>query len=117
MAQASRFGTVVALSAPLIAFFLIQNVINLAVLAFLGRLGTVALAGAGLSGAIYGMVLALLFGFDTGVQVSTARATGAGSGSTATQALSDALSLSIPFGALLALLVFAAGPTMVAGLA
>jgi putative MATE family efflux protein len=116
MTQMNRARTVLALSAPLIAFFLIQNVVNLAVLALLGRLGTAALAGAGISGAIYGMVLALLFGFDTGVQVSTARASGAGSPNGAAQALVNAMSLSVPLGAMLALLVYTFGPTLVAGL-
>ncbi|HEV2650153.1 MAG TPA: MATE family efflux transporter [Rhizomicrobium sp.] len=111
-----RARTVLALSAPLIAFFLIQNAVNLAVLALLGQLGTATLAGAGISGAIYGMVLALLFGFDTGVQVSTARAAGAGSIDGAAQALVNALSLSIPLGATLTALVYLLGPTLVAGL-
>jgi putative MATE family efflux protein len=112
----ARTRTVLALSAPLIAFFLIQNAVNLAVLSLLGRLGTATLAGAGISGAIYGMVLALLFGFDTGVQVSTARASGAGSIDDAAQALVNALSLSIPLGAMLTALVYLVGPTLAAAL-
>ncbi len=66
-----------------------------------GRLGNVALAGIGIAGAVYGMVLALLFGFDTGVQASAARATGAGAPDAAGAALTSALAVSTPFGACL----------------
>ena len=66
------------LGTPLIAFFLVQNAVNLASLAMLGRLGNAALAGVGAASAVYGVVLALLFGFDTGVQAIVSRITGAG---------------------------------------
>src|ERR1700761_141492 len=75
---AGQARVIAGLGAPLIGFFLIQTVVNLVGLAMLGRLGDAALAGVGLANAVFGLLLALLYGFDTGVQAIVARATGAG---------------------------------------
>jgi putative MATE family efflux protein len=102
----------VTLAAPLIAFNLIQNAVNLAFLAMIGRLGTAALAGSGIAGVVFSLLLALLYGFDTGVQAFVSRATGAGEREVAGRALSEAHALSLPFGALLAFAAFHYGPAI-----
>ena len=112
----SETAAVVRLGAPLIAFFLIQNLASLACLAFVGRLGDASLAGFGASSAIYGVVLALMFGFDTGVQALVSRATGAGEKARAGELLIDALAVSAPLGALLGVALWCFGPTLVAGM-
>jgi Na+-driven multidrug efflux pump len=93
-----------ALSAPLVAFFLIQNLVGLAALALVGRIGDVALAGIGLGNVLYALLLALLYGVDTGAQASIARAAGAGAPALAGRMLTNALALGAPLGALLALI-------------
>ena len=60
-------------------------------LALIGHLGNASLAGIGLAGAVYGTLLALLFGFDTGIQAVVARAIGAEARGFAGAALNDAL--------------------------
>ncbi len=109
----ARLMTAFALAGPLIVFFLIQNAVTLVSLAIMGRLGTTALAGVGIASAVYGMLLALLYGFDTGVQAVVARAIGAGDTGRAGQALGDALCVSAPFAAMLAMVAFLFGPAMV----
>ena len=108
----SRVRKVTTLAAPLIAFYLIQNIQNLIFLALIGRVGTTALAGSGIAGVVFSLLLALLFGFDTGVQAVVSRATGAGERDLATRALSDAHALSIPFGLLLAFVAYRYGPDL-----
>jgi putative MATE family efflux protein len=98
----SRYSPILRLSTPLIALFLVQTLANLAALAFLGHLGNAVLAGVGAANVLYGVVLALLNGFDTGVQALIARATGAGSKTRPGEALADAWAAAIPLGLLLA---------------
>ncbi len=107
---------VLRLGAPMIAFFLIQNFASLAGLAFLGRLGTATLAGFGAGGAILGVVLALLYGFDTAVQTLVSRATGAGERGRVGQVLAEALATSVPLGVCLSLALWRFGPGLVAGM-
>src|SRR5580658_516824 len=104
------------LGAPMIAFFLVQNLASLASLAFVGRLGTATLAGLGAGGAILGVVLALLYGFDTAVQTLVSRATGAGETGRVGQVLAQALVLSVPLGVGLALALWGLGPGLVASM-
>ncbi|MEJ0064503.1 MAG: MATE family efflux transporter [Caulobacteraceae bacterium] len=104
------------LGAPMIAFFLLQNLASLACLAFLGRLGTATLAGFGAAGAILGVVLALLYGFDTAVQALVSRATGAGDRSRIGQVLGEAWAVSAPLGVGLCLALWGLGPRLVAGM-
>jgi MATE family multidrug resistance protein len=103
---------ILRLGAPLIAFFLVQNLGNLFCLAFLGRLGTATLAGVGAASAIYGVVLALLFGFDTGVQALVSRATGAGEKLQLGRILAEALSVAVPLGVVLSLVLWWLGPRL-----
>ena len=113
---AGEAAPILRLGAPLIAFFLAQNVANLFCLAFLGRLGTATLAGVGAASAIYGVVLALLFGFDTGVQALVSRATGAGEKARLGGILADALVVAVPLGAGLSLALWSVGPGLLAGM-
>jgi putative MATE family efflux protein len=117
-APATKAGTaaIMRLGAPLIAFFLIQNLANLAALAFVGRLGDAVLAGVGVASVIYGVVLALMSGFDTGVQALVSRATGAGDKARAGEILIDALAASAPLGALICAAVWLWGPAVLAGM-
>jgi MATE family multidrug resistance protein len=101
---------IAALSAPLIAFFLVQNALSLATLAMVGRLGDASLAGMGLASTFFMLLLALLYGLDTGVQALTSRATGAGDATRIGQTLVNALA--IPLGALLMLAAWNAGPPL-----
>ena len=113
---AREAAPILRLGAPLIAFFLAQNLANLFCLAFLGRLGTATLAGVGAASAIYGVVLALLFGFDTGVQALVSRATGAGDKARLGGILAEALAASVPLGVGLSLALWSIGPKLLAGM-
>jgi putative MATE family efflux protein len=110
----NRYAPILRLGAPLIAFFLVQQLANLIGVAFYGHLGDAALAGVGAAGAILGVVMALLFGFDTGAQALISRAVGAGSPSRPGEVLADTLAGAIPLGALLAVGLWAFGPTVLA---
>ena len=105
-----------ALSAPLVAFFLIQNLVGLAALAMVGRIGDTALAGVGLGAVLYTLLLALLYGVDTGAQASIARAFGAGAPGLAGRMLTNALAIGAPLGAALALVATFVGPAVVAAM-
>jgi len=107
-----RYAPILRLGAPLIAFFLVQTLANLACLGALGRLGDATLAGVGAANVLYGLVMALLFGFDTGVQALISRATGAGSQGKPGEALASALAASIPLGALIAVGFWMLAPTI-----
>ena len=101
---------IAALSAPLVAFFLVQNAVSLATLAMVGRLGDAALAGVGLANALYALLLALLFGLDTGVQAVVSRTTGAGARERMGATLANGLAIAVPLGVVLALTAWIAGP-------
>ncbi len=107
------------LGGPTLGFFLVQNLSSLACLSIVGRLGDSVLAGLGAAGALYGVVLALLYGVDTGVQAMTSRAVGAGAVGAEDAArpgeiLTAAIVGSAAFGAVLAGLTWAFGPQIVA---
>ncbi len=80
----------------------------------LGRLGDAVLAGVGVANAVFGLLLALLFGFDTGAQAIIARATGAGRTGRLGEVLTDAVTGSALLGAVLAALLWAFGPPLLA---
>jgi putative MATE family efflux protein len=109
-----RYAPILRLGAPLIAFFLVQQLASLIGVAFYGHLGDAVLAGVGAAGAILGVVGALLFGFDTGAQALISRAVGAGSRSRPGEVLADTLAVAIPLGALLAVGLWAFGPAVLA---
>jgi multidrug resistance protein, MATE family len=103
---------ILRLAAPLTGFFAIQSATSLASVAILGRLGDSALAGVGAAGAVYGVVLALMFGVDAAVQSLASRRAGAGRGDLAGAILADALGLSLPLGAALAGALWFAAPAL-----
>ena len=112
-----RLAAIFALAAPLTAWFALQSVVNLAVTAALGGAGNLALAGVGAASTLSGMVLALLFGFDTAVQATISRRAGAGRHDAIGQALVDGWSISAPLGLVLATGLWLAAPTLLAGMA
>jgi len=116
MDDLSPLRAIRALSAPLVAFFLIQNLVGLAALALVGRIGDAALAGVGLGNVLYTLLLALLYGIDTGAQASISRAAGAGASALAGRMLTNALALGAPLGAVLALIAAFLGPGLVAAM-
>src|SRR6185369_1221634 len=77
-----------------------------------GRLGDASLAGMGLASTFFMLLLALLYGLDTGVQALTSRATGAGDAGRVGQILVNALAIGVPLGGLLTLAALIAGPPM-----
>src|SRR5277367_1548191 len=102
--------SVARLAAPLTLFFAILSGVNLAGVAMLGRVGDAALAGVGAASAIYGVVLALMFGADAAVQATVSRRVGAGRGDRLGQVLADTLALTLPLGAALAAGLWMAAP-------
>ena len=98
------------LAVPLIAYFLIGNAIGLAFLAMVGRLGDKAVAGSGIGNVIFSLLMALIFGFDTGVQALVSRASGGGARALAGRILAEALVVSVPFGVLLCAICAGFGP-------
>lgn len=112
-----RLASILELAAPLTAWFALQSIVNLAVTAALGGVGNLALAGVGAASTLSGMVLALLFGFDTAVQATIARRAGAGRRDEFGQALVDALTISAPLGLVLSVGLWLAAPALLAGLA
>ena len=112
-----QLAPILALAAPLTAWFALQSVVNLAVTAAIGGVGNLALAGVGAASTLSGMVLALLFGFDTTVQATIARRTGAARHAEIGQALVDGLTISAPLGLVLTIGLWLAAPTLLAGMA
>lgn len=110
----ARLRPIFGLGAPLIGFFLIQNVVSLATVAMLGRLGNAAIAGVGAGTAVYTAVCALLWGVDTGVQAIVARATGAGRGERIAGVLAAAYAGAVPLAAAVAAAIWAFGPRLIA---
>lgn len=101
---------IAALSAPLVGFFLIQNLVSLATLAMVGRLGDAPLAGVGVGNALYALLLALLYGLDTGVQAVVSRTTGAEARERMGATLANGLSIAAPLGGALMLAAWFVGP-------
>jgi MATE family multidrug resistance protein len=61
-APSHRWRAILKLSAPLVAFFLVQNLVGLAAIAMVGRLGDTALAGVGLGNVLFGSPGAAILG-------------------------------------------------------
>jgi MATE family multidrug resistance protein len=114
IASAEREPGAARLALPLIAYFFIGNAIGIATLAMVGRLGNAAIAGMGIANVIFGLLLALVFGFDTGVQALASRASGAGARELAGRILTEALVVSTPFGLVLAAICAVYGPRFAA---
>lgn len=103
---------IASLSAPLAGFFLTQSVVNLLVLGLVGRLGASALAAVGAASSIYGVALAMLFGFDAAVQARVSRSVGAGRTERVGALLGEALTVSVPFAIGLTLAVWVGAPPL-----
>lgn len=114
IARGAREPGAARLAFPLIAYFFIGNAIGIATLAMVGRLGNAAIAGMGIANVIFGLLLALVFGFDTGVQALASRASGAGARELAGRILTEALVVSTPFGLVLAAICAVYGPRFAA---
>lgn len=105
-----RVRTIVGLAAPVVTVLTVWNLLGLASLAMVGRLGVAAVAGVGVAAGFYGMLQAVLFGIDAGVQALVARRVGAGEAEAAGQTINDGLPLALLVGAALAALAGFAGP-------
>jgi putative MATE family efflux protein len=105
-----RSPSIARLAAPLSAFYLIQSAVSLLVLSILGRVGTEVLAGVGAAGGVYMILLALLFGLDTAVQATVARAIGAGEEPGWGSILADATLVAAPLGTVIAAVLGFGGP-------
>ncbi len=109
-------AVIARLAAPLVGYFFIQSAASLAGLAVVGRLGEAALAGVGAGGALYGVLLSLMFGVDAGVQAIVSRNTGAGRTGTLGAVLAEAWTISLPLGALLAAVLWTVAPGALAAM-
>ena len=115
--RAGPFGRVrpiFALGAPLVGFFMIYTVVDIAVVGMLGQLGNAAIAGVGAGSAVYGAICALLYGVDTGVQAVVSRTTGAGFAQRIAGVLAAAHSGGIPLALAVSAATVAFGPRLVA---
>jgi MATE family multidrug resistance protein len=113
----ARAKIILNLSLPIVLVLLAQNLMSLIGMAMVGYLDNAALAGTGIASALFSMLLAMLFGIDTGVQAIVARLVGHGSARLAGYALNDALAISSLAGLLLTAIGYAAGPGVFAKIA
>jgi MATE family multidrug resistance protein len=107
-----RGRIILRLSLPIALMLLAQNLMSLITIAMVSHLGDAAVAGVGIASALLLMLMALLFGIDTGVQALVARRVGAGQMSLAGGVLNDAQAIAVVAGFLLTLLGYVAGPGM-----
>lgn len=101
MERSGRTGKILALGLPVVGGMISQNVLNLVDTAFVGSLGTTALAAVGTGGFAFFMATALVMGLSAGVQAMAARRHGEGrDGETAVPlngGLLLAIALAVPF--------------------
>lgn len=109
-----RARIILALSLPIALMLLAQNLMSLITIAMVSHLGDGAVAGVGIASGLFLMLMALLFGIDTGVQALVARRVGAGQMSLAGGVLNDAQAIAVVAGFLLTLLGYVAGPGLFA---
>jgi MATE family multidrug resistance protein len=102
-----------ALGLPLVGFYLIPSVVGIATVAMLGRLGNAAIAGVGVSGAVYTAICASLWGVDTGVQAMVARVTGAGRSGRIADILSAAYACALPLALVVGSATWGFGPRLI----
>src|SRR5581483_2028017 len=112
-----HLATIGRLAAPLVGFFALQSAVSIAITGAVGQLGDVALAGVGAAGTVSSMFLSLQNGFDTAVQATIARHTGAERREAFGQALVDAWSLSLPLGLVLSIALWLAAPAILSAMA
>jgi MATE family multidrug resistance protein len=109
-----RLKILAALSLPATVTLVAQNLLGVLTTAIVGRLGDAALAGVGIGTLIFSILLALLFGLDTGVQAIVARRTGSGDRAGAGAALAQGLRLCGLAGALLTGAAYVVAPALLA---
>jgi putative MATE family efflux protein len=108
----SRGWTIFSLSLPIVLILLAQTLMSLISIAMVSHLGDAAVAGIGIGSALFSVLMAVLFGIDTGVQALVAHRTGAGLVREAGYALTDALPIAAAAGLVLAVTGYLAGPTL-----
>jgi multidrug resistance protein, MATE family len=107
-----RLRTIVGLSLPIALILLLHNLMTLTGIALVGPLGDAAVAGIGIAGALVSMLVALLFGIDTGVQAMVARRFGGGEIRDAGAVLVDGLAIATGAGIVLMAVGYGAGPAL-----
>src|SRR5262245_35834174 len=105
-----RLRLIVGLSLPIVLILLAQTLMGLVAIALVSHLGDAAVAGIGIASALLSMLMAVLFGIDTGVQALVAQRIGAAQVPQAGAALTDGLTIAAAGGLLLTALGYAAGP-------
>lgn len=108
-----RLRTIVGLSLPIALILLLHNLMTLIGIALVGHLDDAAVAGIGIAGTLISMLVALLFGIDTGVQALVARRTGGGEIQKAGAVLVDGLAIGTGAGVILAAAGYGVGPVLV----
>lgn len=106
----TRARTILGLALPIVLMLLGQTLMNLINIVMVSHLGDTAVAGIGVGSALFSMLMAMLFGIDTGVHALVAQRLGAGQVRLAGIVLNDALAIAGVGGLLLALLGYVAGP-------
>lgn len=101
------------LALPMMAGFAAHSLYLVADMAFIGRLGPSALAGAQFVGSLYFTVIALNIGFSTGVTAVIAQAVGRRDADGAARLAANAMGFGLLFGVLSALFFFFGGPYIV----
>lgn len=107
-----RLRTIVGLSLPIALILLLHNLMTLTGIALVGPLGDAAVAAIGIAGALVSMLVALLFGIDTGVQALVARRFGGGHIRDAGAVLVDGLAIAVGAGIVLMAIGYGAGPAL-----
>ena len=107
-----RARTIVSLSLPIVLILLAQTLSGLATIAMVSHLGDAAVAGVGIANALFSMLMAVLFGIDTGVQALVAHRVGAGQTGLAGRTLNDALLIAVVVGVLMIALGYGLGPSV-----
>lgn len=110
--EGRRLRAIVGLSLPIALILLLHNLMTLIGITLVGHLGDAAVAGIGIAGALVSMLVALLFGIDTGVQALVARRFGAGEIQEAGAVLVDGLAIGAGAGVILAVAGYGAGPVL-----
>jgi putative MATE family efflux protein len=101
------------LAFPMMAGFAVHSLYLIADTAFIGRLGTEALAGAQFVGALYMAAVALNIGFATGVTAVIAKTVGQGDRVGAGKVAASAMGLGLIIGVAAALAGFLGGPHVI----
>ena len=109
-----RRRALLALALPIVGGMISQNVLNLVDIGMVGRLGTTALAAAGLGSFVNWLSMAFILGLSTGVQAICARRAGQQAHGDIAVPLNGGLILALVLGLPLALLVIAFAPPLLA---